>query len=355
MVVERNAMARETVRAAGAVTAARTGRGVPRWAILVGVLIVVLLALVALRRGGLLALPRVPADLTAESAGLAHLDALATRARALESVDVTGDEALGLAAAGRAKLTSGDLAGGIADLRAAVERAPDDLVLGNAYRMAIFRLRRQVLAGGADRTTLAAHMPDEIAGEPLAFLEKLVAEHPSRETRLQLALAWVDEMLLFPALEIKAPASVESVRILSEVLAQDPWYVPALYARGLNYLHRPARLVWPEAQKAPLDAASADLARCVAAGRKVGGGSPRLVGTLAMTLGDAYAKEGRPERARSWWQIAQNACHDAELHAAVQRRFEWEDAHVLDALESELAGRMLDTEHPMTDLALMWQ
>src|SRR5439155_2405241 len=111
---------------------------------------------------------------------------------------------------------------------------------------------------------------------------------------------WVDELLLFPALEIQAPASVESVNLLTSTLAHDPAYVPALYGRGLNYLHRPARLVWPEARKAAPDAASRDIGRCVAIGRSIGGASPRLVASLALSLGDAYAKEGKPERARSW-------------------------------------------------------
>ena len=33
------------------------------------------------------------------------------------------------------------------------------------------------------------------------------------------------------------------------ILEQEPAYVPALFGRGLNYLHRPARLVWPESKK----------------------------------------------------------------------------------------------------------
>jgi hypothetical protein len=220
--------------------------------------------------------------------------------------------------------------------------------------MAVFRLRRAALED-VSRTSLAARLPAPLGGEPLEFLKRFAAEHPSREADLQLALAWVDEMLLYPALEIKAPASIESVEILSAVLERQPHYVPALYGRGLNYLHRPARLVWPESQAAPPDAASRDLGLCVALGRAVGGGSPALVSTLALALGDAYAKEGRGEKARSWWQIAQNQSRDAAVRAAVERRWSWTDAELLDRLEAELQTRMLDLDRPMTDLSLMWR
>ena len=117
----------------------------------------------------------------------------------------------------------------------------------------------------------------------------------------------------------------------------------------------PARLVWPEARKAAPDAASRDLGLCVAIGRRVGGGSPRLRATLALTLGDAYAKEGKPDRARSWWQIAQNTGRDPALLDAVRRRFAWQDGELLDRIEAELEGRMLDLEHPLTDLSLVWR
>jgi hypothetical protein len=228
-------------------------------------------------------------------------------------------------------------------------------VIGNAYRMHVFHLRREVLADAEGREDLAPRMPAALEGQPVAFLTRLAREHPSRETRLQLALAWADEILLFGALEIKAPASVESVTLFTRILDENPSYVPALFGRGLNYLHRPARLVWPEIEKAPPDAASRDFGRCVAIGRKLGGASPRLVSTLALSLGDAHAREGRPERARSWWQIAQNAGATPDLREAIRRRFGWENEEMPDRLEAELATQMLDLDHPMTDLAVMWR
>jgi hypothetical protein len=112
--------------------------------------------------------------------------------------------------------------------------------------------------------------------------------------------------------------------------------------------------VWPEARRAPASAASDDLAHAVAIGMKVGGSTPRLRGRLALTLGDAYAKEGRYERARSWWQIAENA-GDPGIRAAVQPRYTWGDSEVPLKLEDALNARLLDFDEPLTDLAVMWR
>ena len=330
------------------------GRGA-RWAA-AGLALAVLLA-IALWRGGLLDLPAAPARVTAESAGLEGLSSLRQRAARLERAaqrEVDPDPALSMAGRGLAAFRGGDLRSGFDAMRSSLRLAPHDLVIGNAFRMTVFHLRRAALADPLRRETLAERLPTELADEPIATLEELVRQHPSRETRLQLALAWVDQLMLFPALEIKAPASVQSVNLLDSLLAEDPTYVPALYARGLNFLHRPARLVWPEARKAPRDAASRDLGLCVAIGRRIGGAPPQLIATLALALGDAHAKEGHPERARSWWQIAQNQSRDPALLEAIRRRFGWRDEEMLDRLEAELEHRMLDLEHPLTDLSMMW-
>jgi hypothetical protein len=157
---------------------------------------------------------------------------------------------------------------------------------------------------------------------------------------------------------------VQSVDILTEMLEGLPaegsalvgnsYYVPALFARGLNHLHRPARLVWPETEKTPRDAAVQDIGRCVAIGRGLRAGSDRLQAVMAMTLGDAYVKAGRYDLARSWWQIAQNLSSDEEVQAGVRRRYGWQDEEILDRLEEELDRARAQLDRPMTDLALMW-
>lgn len=333
------------------------GERVPRW-LLPAALAASALVAFALWRGGLLGLPPVPTGLSAERSGLADLAGLRERAAQLdraEPLDPGVDSALALARRGLAAVRRGDSARGLDTLRAAFRLGPRDLVIGNAYRMAALRVRRAILARTPAHDSLPGSGADELAFSAIAPLQTICREQPSREATLQLALAWVDELILHPALEVQAPASIESVNQFTTLLAEDPVYVPALLGRGLNYLHRPARLVWPELRKAAPDAASRDLGTGVAIGRRIGGAPPRLVATLALDLGDAYAKEGRAERARSWWQIAQNASPDADLRAAVRRRFGWRDEELLDRLEEDLARGMLDLDHPLSDLSVMWR
>lgn len=332
--------------------------------------LVVATAALALFRVGLLDLPRVPSTITSMTAGLSELDKLKDtdaylrapyNAREMFSSATPKDRphCVWKMRAGVNYIGQGDVEYailGLQTMRDGLREQPDNLAMGNAYRMESFKLRRAYLNEARTRGEVTPKFPSHLERQPIAFLEELVHEHPSRETKLQLALAWVDEMLLFPALEIKAPSSVQSVDILTEILEEpdNEYYVPALFARGLNHLHRPARLVWPETNTTPLDAAVQDIAKCVAIGRKLNVGSERLQSTLAMALGDAYVKAGRLSVARSWWQIAQNLCHDDDIQQAVRRRYAWNDEEILDRLEEELDRARLDLDRPMTDLAMMW-
>jgi len=331
-------------------------------------LLAALVALAAWSRSGLLGLPSVPGSVTPQRAGLADLDG----ARSLDQF-VRGDPALRPSTAavppgesnpaakrvrdGINLIVAGEPGRGLEVMREGILLEPHNLVLTNAYRMEVFRLRRAYLHESRERGALTPEFPPHLDRQPIGFFEELVRSHPSREAKLSLALAWVEEMLLFPALEIKAPASVEAVDVLTEIIEAgdgDEVYVPALFARGLNHLHRPARLVWPESIESGRDAAARDLGGCVAIGRKLGVGSDHLQAVLAMALGDAYVKGGRLGVARSWWQIAQNQCHDPDIQAAVRRRYEWRDEEILDRLEAELDRARTELDRPMTDLALMW-
>lgn len=306
--------------------------------------VVVVTAALAWSRVGLLDLPHIPSTVSPDSAGLGGL-------HFARELDVAARKTI---ESDRTKLSDPDQR--LEEIRARVRKSPESLAMGNAYRLEVFRLRRDFLNESRTRGEITPKFPPHLDRQPIAFFEELVREHPSRETKLQLALAWVDEMLLFPALEIKAPSSVQSVDILTEILDEpgNEYYVPALFARGLNHLHRPSRLVWPETNKTPLDAAVQDISKCVAIGRKLKVGSTHLQAILAMTLGDAYVKAGRLSVARSWWQIAQNLSHDDDIQQAVRRRYAWGDEEILDRLEAELDRARTELDHTMTDLALMW-
>jgi len=327
-------------------------------------LVIVGMAVLAWFRVGMLDLPPVPRGLTLETAGLANLQQMKQLNALIWSEPQSGSgsqnpavlsEAARLVQKGIAAYRRGDTSAALDDMRRGIRLDPSNLVLANAYRMVVFGLRRDFLAASRREQAVAPKFPPELDGQPIAFFEELDRQHASRETKLHLALSWVDEMLLFPALEIKAPASVQSVDLLTQVIEKDhPGYVPALFARGLNHLHRPARLVWPESARTPKDAAARDIGRCVAIGRRLGAGSPRLQATLALCLGDAYVKAGRLNVARSWWQIAQNLCREEDFQTAIRRRYAWQNEEILDRLEDELDRGRAELDHPMTDLAMMW-
>ena len=304
-----------------------------------GSIILIAVSAFAFSRVGLLDIPNVPANLTLRDTGLDNLPQMKKLDEActplLQAVKKNPEQ-------------------GLHQMRDEIRKDPDNLVLANAYRMTTFQLRREFLLNQKTNPTIT--FPPYLEKEPIAFFEQLAAEHPSRETKLNLALAWVDTMLLFPALEIKAPASVESVKILSQMIdGSDPYYVPALFARGMNHLHRPARLVWPEADKTPPDAAAQDISHCIAVGRKFGVGSAKLQATLAIALGDSYVKVGKYSKARSWWQIAQNLSGDSSIQQAVRRRYGWQNEEILDRLEEELDRARAALDNPMTDLRMMWE
>ena len=340
---------------------------VRRWRLfwVLAIVLVGVVGFLAWKRVGMLDLPSVSGSMTFADSGLEDLnrdqniDAYLRASEpttALEALELSADEraAVEQVRRGLDHVRNGEPDLGLQEMQGGMRRAPGNLVLGNAYRMSVFQMQRAFLRQASVASQLTPPFPQHLRGEPIAFLEALHQESGAREVNLQLALAWVDQMLMFPALEIKAPASVESVRILSEILQDSPGYVPALFARGLNHLHRPARLVWPESESTRPDAAAQDIGRCIAIGRRFDAGTPRLKALLAVALGDAYIKAGRYGVARSWWQIAQNLSRDEVIQEMVRRRYGWGDAEALDRLEEDLDRSRLHLDVPMTDLAFVW-
>jgi hypothetical protein len=255
-----------------------------------------------------------------------------------------------------AEITTGRAPDGLARLGRALAAEPTDLVIGNAFRMEVLRMKREFLAESRRQGARAPLLPAHLRDEPLATLEAIRSRTPGREIALQVALAHVDRMILNPALEIRAPASIDSVRELNAILTDaDSHYVPALFARGLNHLHRPLRLAWPERPAPAKDAASRDLGLAVAIGARIGGAPARLRGRLLIALGDAYAHEDRIGIARSWWATARETCSDAWVRSEVALRMAWTDGEAADRLEELLAERVLDQDHPLSDLSFLWE
>lgn len=334
-----------------------------RWWI-VALILFVAVAAFAWSRTGMLDLPAVPANITLEATGLSGLEQMKQLNELIWSAPQSSHnsqkspaltEAASLVQRGINAYRRGDTKEALKLMRQGIRLEPNNLVLANAYRMVVLGLRRDSLASARRELILTPRFPPELDRQPIVFFEELDRGHSTRETKLNLALAWVDEMLLFPGLEVKAPSSVKAVDLLTQVIENNnPGYVPALFARGLNHLHRPSRLVWPESTKTSLDAAAQDIGKCVAIGRRFNVGSARLQATLALDLGDAYVKTGRLSVAHSWWQIAQNLCRDDGLQTAIRRRYTWQNEEMLDRLEDEQERGRSEPNHSMTDLALMW-
>src|ERR1051326_199277 len=226
------------------------------------ILVFGVISVFAWRRVGMLNLPSVSSTVDQGQAGLGELSKMKELDRNLWSFTKSGVSVDPPLSKGALAVRHGIYAAqngsvqGLDEMRQGIRMEPSNLVLANAYRMVVFKLRRDFLAKARRESMAVPHFPPELDRQPVVFFEELDREHASRETKLNLALAWVDEMFFFPAREIRARSSVQAVDILSSVLERDGQsnYVPALYARGLNHLHRPARLVWPESIKAPQDA-----------------------------------------------------------------------------------------------------
>lgn len=319
-------------------------------------LALIVLAVVAYRRSGLLDLPEVPADLTPRSAGLAGFAAMEEAERALRGEIPARTPAVARAAEGLALARRGDPEAGLARLEAAAAAAPADLAVGNAFRMEVLRQRRAWQLGNDGRGGLLQAPPDWLRDRSISFFRRLAATRPEPEVRLQLAASLLDEMLLVPALEVRAGVTVEAAEILSRLLdgAAGPYYLPARYARGLIYLHRPANLLWSEKIDRALAPGREDLAICVAVARHLGVGSAAAQGRLALALGDTYAKEGRADRARSWWQLAATV-GAADLRPAVIERMTWTDEEIRDRLEETLEAGLRDLDDPLSDMSRLWR
>ena len=186
---------------------------------ILGLVLVAAVGTFAWSRVGLFDLPSVPRDITLPAAGLDGLPAMKQLDDALYAADAPAiklSPAADSVRLGLSLIQANQAEEGLKRMREGIAQDPTNLVLANAYRMAAFQLRRDIL--GKQQAGPTVTFPAWIEKEPLAFFEDLDKKHPSRETKLNLALAWVDLMLLFPALEIKAPSSVESVKILTQLI-----------------------------------------------------------------------------------------------------------------------------------------
>ena len=214
-----------------------------------------------------------------------------------------------------------EVAEGLSRLERAVELAPDDLQLGNAYRMAVIR---------SDETERA-----------IEFLSGLLEQNQqSNPLRINLALAYVDR-LSRPGTSRTAQGRLarRSLDQLDAVLERDPTNWLALFSRGMNHLHSP---------RARTSAARAirDFESCLAL--QAGGAiEPNDQFFLPhVRLGDAYATADDPEAARRVWR---QGLLEFPRNESLAQRLSLDDESLAEFVEGQ---RRLDGRIP-TDLSYL--
>ena len=159
----------------------------------------------------------------------------------------------------------------------------------------------------------------------ILFWEGAVADEPkSVFLRLQYSGAFVDKIPTcggLAAVVSKGQLATKALNQLDAVLEQTPEWWPAFYARGMNHLH------WPRALRHTPDAIE-DFKRCLELQMKAGAPNerPYYVRTYVL-LGDAYAKNKEPDKAREAWNEGIEVFPD---NADLKRRLSISESDLLD-------------------------
>jgi enediyne biosynthesis protein E4 len=163
----------------------------------------------------------------------------------------------------------------MAALLARLEAAPDDLATGNDLRR-LCREQRRV-------------------GHCIDRLNELATRYPTvAAVRYHAALAYVDD-LLGRTILVQGHKSTRSIEHVTSILDRRPEDWLARYIRGLNNLY------WPRWFNR-VGRAIKDLELCVASTEQASSGVRHRYHALGyVALGDAYVKDGEPERGLKAW------------------------------------------------------
>lgn len=224
------------------------------------------------------------------------------------------------------KAAAGGQAQGSADeLQKKVIAEPDNLAYGNALRITMGQ------EGRIDAF--------------VAFMKTL--EQPPARAKLQLALAYVDQMqnesLGTASL---GQISVHSIELMNEVLEKDPYDWLAHYARGINNLY------WPVGLQR-IDKSIQDLSFCLAVTKKFEGDHPFYMWPLAYTaLGDAWVKKGEVGDGMKIWKEGYAAHPD---DPALKERAEASKEKAVDIVVRERGMDQFQRPDPgISDLSPIW-
>jgi len=281
-----------------------------------------------------LSLPAIPANLSANQIGLdqwqVYQQPLLANPLHDPSLSATSQDAASLAplqdAAGQAHLQKGDLASGLAYIKAAVLTDPNNLRYSNDYRVALRDHR--------------------LYQEELDFFSVLSQKKPTANSTVEFALAYVDMMRSCPkppdGLVCQARYSYNSISVLDKVLQDNPYNIVARFARGLNHLY------WPTLM-GHLPKAQQDLQYVVALSKVQAKISPTFAPQGYIALGDVFAKSGAIKEARNVWLNGLNAVQEQNL---LQQRLAIPQDQIQAQEDKQLRG--LGT-YVDTDISMFWR
>jgi tetratricopeptide (TPR) repeat protein len=214
---------------------------------------------------------------------------------------------------------------GLAYLQAALESDPDNLRYANDYRLALRDLKRYE--------------------EEEKFFTAQLAQHNSTTVRVNLALAYVDQMRSCPTppdgLVCQAQYSSKSISQLDIILAEHPYDIIARYARGLNHLY------WPTLM-GHLPKAQQDLSYAVALTATLQAIDTGFSDDAYAALGDVFAKDSQIDAARNVWLNGLQVTPDSAL---LKSRLNIAREKLTEAENGPLRGLGVYVE---TDLSLFW-
>jgi tetratricopeptide (TPR) repeat protein len=131
------------------------------------------------------------------------------------------------------------------------------------------------------------------------FSELVAAQTNNVRARIELSCAYVDKIPTcggMAAIVSKGTLARKALDQMDAVIKMQPDSWTAYYTRGMNNLY------WPRALRHSKDAI-ADLSRCVELQEQRGAGKPKpYYLRIYVALGDAYAKDGKPDKARHAWR-----------------------------------------------------
>lgn len=306
--------------------------------IIVGLLMLIgaTIAYILLNQVTPLALPALPANLTATQIGLAHWQEyqqpLPTDPQNNPLLPTTPQAKPDLAlledAAGQILIQQGNLTRGLDYLKVAVLADPDNLRYSNDYRLAL--------------------RDHQLYQDEQTFFTALAQKMQTPNTNIEYSLSYVDMMRSCSkppdGLVCQAQDSYSSIAILNGVLQKEPYNIIARFARGLNDLYWPSLMGHlPQAQK--------DLEYAVALTRFQAKLGVAFVPQAYVALGDVFAKAGDNKTARNVWLNGLQAAASQE-QTLLQQRLAIPQDQLTAQENQQLRGLGVYVD---TDLSLFWK